>query len=80
MVVPALYQRDITKLKVPLPSIKEQISISDTIYSLDTKIQLNHKTNKILRQILRAMFKQWFTSFNFPNNEGEGGTNYQWRS
>ena len=62
-VIPHLYQRDIVKLSIPLPSMPEQHYIASVLSSLETKIELNKKMNKILEQIAQAIFKSWFVDF-----------------
>ena len=59
-VIPHLYQRDIVKLCIPLPSILEQHYIASILSSLEAKIKLNKKINKILEQIAQTVFKSWF--------------------
>jgi type I restriction enzyme S subunit len=70
-VVPALYQRDITKLKVTLPPIEEQKAIAYFLGVLDNKIELNRKINHTLDRICQLLFKRWFIDFEFPNDEGK---------
>ena len=62
-VIPHLYQRDIIKLLIPLPSMPEQHYIASILSSLETKIKLNKKMNKILEQTAQAIFKSWFVDF-----------------
>ena len=56
---------------IPLPSRKEQDSISVILSCLDSKIELNEKMNKTLETIAQAIFKHWFIDFEFPNEEGK---------
>lgn len=59
--------------KVPLiyPEINEQQQIVSILSSLDDKIELNRRMNKTLEEIGKALFKQWFVDFEFPNENGE---------
>jgi restriction endonuclease S subunit len=70
-VVPALTQRDIETLNVPLPSIPEQTRIAQFFSSLDDKIEVNRQMNKTLEKIGQTLFKHWFIDFEFPNEKGE---------
>jgi type I restriction enzyme S subunit len=56
---------------IPKPAIKEQILITKVLSALDSKIELNYKTNKTLESIAEAIFKHWFVDFEFPNGEGK---------
>lgn len=57
-------------IKIPIPSQKEIIEIASILSSLDDKIELNRKMNQTLEEIGKALFRQWFVDFEFPNNEG----------
>jgi len=61
----------IKALKIPYPEKKERLQILNLISSLDDKIELNHKMNQTLEEMGKALFKQWFVNFEFPNNEGK---------
>ena len=44
------------------------IVFEETLWkSADKKIEVNNKINKILEEIAKAIFKQWFVNFEFPN-------------
>ena len=62
-VIPHLYQRDITKLLIPIPPKKTQEKIYSYIEILNSKIEILSKQNKILDKILRAIYKSWFIDF-----------------
>ena len=59
-VIPHLYQKDIVKLHIPLPTLEEQRCIAKILSNLDSKIELNHKMNSTLERIAQAIFKHWF--------------------
>lgn len=59
------------QLKVPYPCIREQKVIASILSSLDSKIEINHKLNRTLEEIGKALFGHWFVDFEFPNNEGK---------
>jgi type I restriction enzyme S subunit len=58
--VPAIYQANVKELKYPKPPIEEQKRIAELAYSLDLKIDLLHRQNKILEQLAETLFRQWF--------------------
>ena len=54
---------DLKQLKIPLPSLPRQRSVSDILASLDDKIALNHQINTTLESMAQALFKSWFVDF-----------------
>lgn len=59
-------------IEVNVPQDKEeQIRIGKILSSLDDKIELNTRMNKVLEEIARALFRRWFVEFEFPNAEGK---------
>ncbi len=59
-------------IEVSVPQDKEeQIRIGKILSSLDDKIELNTRMNKVLEEIARALFRRWFVEFEFPNAEGK---------
>jgi type I restriction enzyme S subunit len=68
--VPKLSQESMTAIPLPFPSLAEQKSISKILSDLDSRIELNHRMNKTLEAIGRAIFNHWFTDFEFPNKDG----------
>lgn len=59
------------QIKIPVPPINEQESITDFLNSIDKKIENNQKMNQTLEEIGQAIFKHWFVHFEFPNEEGK---------
>ena len=64
------------KLPVPVPSIKIQLEIADTIGPLDDKIDLNRRMNETLETMARAIFKDWFVDFGPTRAKMEGRAPY----
>ncbi|MDU9377093.1 hypothetical protein McpSp1_17390 [Methanocorpusculaceae archaeon Sp1] len=59
-------------IEVQIPQDKnEQKKIAAILSSLDDKIELNTRMNKVLEEIARALFHRWFVEFEFPNDEGK---------
>jgi type I restriction enzyme, S subunit len=51
---------DVVRLPIPIPPAKERKAIIDILGSLDDKIELNHRMNRTLESMARAVFRQWF--------------------
>jgi type I restriction enzyme S subunit len=60
---PSLNRNYIHPIKVIIPPLPEQKAIAYILGTLDDKIELNHKTNRTLEAIARAIFKSWFIDF-----------------
>ncbi|EOF5965216.1 restriction endonuclease subunit S [Salmonella enterica] len=54
---------DIPNFLVCLPPYNEQIKISEILYSLDKRIQINEFINQTLEKMVQALFKSWFVDF-----------------
>ncbi|MEI0700461.1 restriction endonuclease subunit S [Brachyspira intermedia] len=65
-------QEDVLKNTIiKLPPLEEQKKIASILSSLDDKIELNNRMNKILEETAQTIFKEWFINFNFPNEKGK---------
>ncbi|MBW1950494.1 MAG: restriction endonuclease subunit S [Deltaproteobacteria bacterium] len=60
---PQLPIRDINRIEVPLPPLKQQQAIACILGALDDKIELNRRMNQTLEAMARAIFKSWFVDF-----------------
>jgi type I restriction enzyme S subunit len=58
--MPSLNQEILKLLPLKLPSLPEQNIIASILSSLDDKIDLLHRQNKILEQLAETLFRQWF--------------------
>jgi len=67
----ALTKGMIEEFELPVPELKEQARISNTLWLLDKKIQLNNAISKNLEEMAQALFKRWFVDFDFSNENGE---------
>jgi len=56
---------DILTARIPEDK-NEQATIARILSSLDDKIELNTKINRVLEEIAQAIFKHWFIDFEFP--------------
>lgn len=68
---PSINTSDIENLEIPLPPLETQKKIAAVLSSLDDKIELNTRMNKVLEEIAQVIFKRWFVEFEFPNEKGE---------
>ena len=59
------------KIRLNLPPTYEQRAVARFLRALDGKIELNHLMNRTLEAMGRAIFKHWFTEFEFPNADGQ---------
>lgn len=57
--------------KFNLPPEQEQKAIAHVLSTVDEKIEANNQINKTLEDMAKAIFKQWFVDFEFPNEDGE---------
>lgn len=53
----------LSHLKVSIPSLHEQKAISCILGSIDDKIELNRRRNRILESMARTIFQSWFIDF-----------------
>jgi len=73
---PILNKGDFEKLTIALPDLKQQKVIADKISFLDEKIELNRKTNEILEQMARAIYKSWFIDFDPVHAKAAGNRQF----
>jgi len=66
-----LRQPELLKCELEVPDYPTQVKIASILSSLDNKIELNTRMNKVLEEIARALFHRWFVEFEFPNAEGK---------
>lgn len=70
---PYLSLTDQRRLKISLPPIKEQRSISSILGALDNKIELNRRMNATLESLMKSIFKSWFVDFDPVKMKTKGG-------
>ena len=54
---------DVPNFRLPIPPLREQDQISNLLWALDDKIDLNRRMNETLEAMARAIFKDWFVDF-----------------
>jgi len=57
---PNINFQEISSIELPLPPLPEQCAIASVLSSLDDKIDLLHRQNKILEEMAETLFRQWF--------------------
>jgi type I restriction enzyme S subunit len=66
-----LLLKDFRTFDVVIPSIHEQFAITNKLFSLDKKIELNNQMNQTLEALGQAIFRHWFIDFEFPDENGQ---------
>lgn len=57
--------------EIDIPNISIQRKTASILSSLDDAIELNQQINKTLEEMAKAIFREWFVDFNFPNATGK---------
>lgn len=57
---PKLPIYNVQKIAITLPPLEEQKAIAEVLSSFDDKIDLLHRQNKILEELAKTLFRQWF--------------------
>ena len=58
-------------IKIDLPNIENQRSISNFLTLLDNKIQINNQINQELEVMAKTLYDYWFVQFDFPDQNGK---------
>ena len=71
--VPALAQAttNFKNLKICVHEFEEQVRISDVLYTIDSKIELNNRINAELDAMAKTIYDYWFVQFDFPDQNGK---------
>ncbi len=67
-----LNQEILGRLVVPVPSRVEQKRITEVLCAYDDLIETNLRRIRILEEMARALYREWFVDFRFPRDEREG--------
>ena len=68
--LPSMTKSAYNDLIIKLPKINVQKKISDFLYDLEAKIQVNNKINSELESMAKLMYDYWFVQFDFPDENG----------
>jgi len=66
---PQLPIRDIKVIELPLPPLRTQKAISETVSKYDDLIENNKRRIELLEESARQLYKEWFVRFRFPGHE-----------
>ncbi len=61
--VPGLNRNHLHLARIRIPGVATQKRIAKTLGSIDSKIDLNRRTNQALEAMAQAIFKSWFVDF-----------------
>lgn len=68
---PALNQKDLGDMPVPMIGINEQIRITKIIHNINKKIRNNNEIVSKIDEIAKSIYNYWFLQFEFPNEDGK---------
>lgn len=60
---PQITYKELSRINILLPSIKEQKSIAAILSCIENKIDINNQINKNLEKMAQAIYKSWFVDF-----------------
>ncbi|PWI56692.1 restriction endonuclease subunit S [Sulfoacidibacillus thermotolerans] len=66
---PTLNRNHIHNLRVMIPELSVQRSISSCLSHYDDLIEINRRRIELLEQAARLLYKEWFVHFRFPGHE-----------
>lgn len=61
----------IYEVKIRIPDIKEQHTVSELLWLIDSKIQTNIRICAKFESMAKTLYDYWFTQFDFPNTDGK---------
>lgn len=68
--VPHLNMKDVRSLPIPeLPSFAEQRRIAGILSAYDELIENNQRRIRILEDVARSLYREWFVYFRYPGHE-----------
>lgn len=68
--VPHLNMKDVRNLELPtIPELPEQRRIADFLSAYDELIENNLRRIRILEEMARSLYREWFVHFRFPGHE-----------
>ena len=64
-----LNQDILSGLEIPVPPLPVQCRIAGTLSAYDDLIENNRRRIKILEEMARSLYREWFANFHFPGHE-----------
>lgn len=68
--VPGLNRANAERLEIQLPGPEYQQAIVEVLGSIDDLIENNWRRIKVLEEMTRAIYREWFVKFRYPGHEG----------
>ena len=65
----ALTKETISNFEIPLPPLPIQRAIASILSNYDDLIENNNRRIKILEEMAKTVYQEWFVKFRFPNHE-----------
>lgn len=75
--IPSTTRAAVYVRELQVPQIEEQRTIAEVLGSLDDKIELNRRMNRVLEAMARAIFKAWFIDFEPVKAKAAGATSFR---
>jgi type I restriction enzyme S subunit len=66
---PIINKSTFENVKIELPGLEEQIAVGSLLFTFDDLIENNTKRIKILENIARLIYRDWFVYYHFPDHE-----------
>ena len=66
---PKLSQANLRQIEIPLPPLPVQRRIAGILSAYDDLIENNQRRIKILEEMARSLYREWFVNFRFPGHE-----------
>lgn len=67
--IPRVILKDFKRAEIALPPMSEQFKIVSVLRPLDDFIELNERKIKVLEEMARRIYREWFVDFRFPGHE-----------
>lgn len=68
---PALNQKDLGEMDIPIISEDKQFEISEFLNTLNTKIEINNQIGSEIERLSMCIYKYWFLQYEFPDDNGK---------
>jgi type I restriction enzyme S subunit len=66
---PQLPIRDMKRIELPVPTVRQQKNVVKTISPYDDLIENNRRRIVLLEEAARMLYREWFVHFRFPGHE-----------
>jgi type I restriction enzyme S subunit len=66
---PKLSQANLRLIEIPLPPLPTQRRIASILFAYDELIENNQRRIRILEEMARSLYREWFVHFRYPGHE-----------